>query len=230
MKKEQTIVGLVILIMKFSILQLCLAAIFSGLVIASPENSYGQTVLDEVISIRVENQKMKSILAQIERSIETKFAYNPQSIPVNEKVSLAIENEKLSDVLDRLLIPFRIQYEVSGEYIILSKQSFAAAEEGVFPDFPAIPVAGRVTEESGQPLPGVNVLIKGTTIGTTTDADGEYALQVPDENSVLVFSFIGYVTQEVPVGTQTRLNITLSADMQALEEVVVVGYGTMKKK
>lgn len=229
MKKQQTNVGLVLLIMKISILQLLLAAIFSGLAIASPENSFGQTVLDEVISIRVENEKVKSILAQIERSIETKFAYNPQSIPVNRKVSLVLENEKLSDVLDRLLAPFHVRYEVSGEYIILSKQDPTTSAGGVSPDFPVIPVSGRVTEENGQPLPGVNVLIKGTTIGTTTDAGGEYMLQVPDATSVLVFSFIGYVTQEVTVGTQTAINVTLSADMQSLEEVVVVGYGTMKK-
>lgn len=229
MKKQQTIVGLVLLIMKISILQVFLAAIFSGLVIASPENSFGQTVLDEVISIRVENQKVKSILSQIERSIETKFAYNPQSIPVNEKVSLVLENEKLSDVLDRLLEPFHVNYEVSGDYIILSKQNLTSSTEGLSPDFPAIPIRGRVTEENGEPLPGVNVLIKGTTIGTTTDATGEYSLQVPDATSVLVFSFIGYITQEVAVGSQTTINITLSADMQALEEVVVVGYGTMKK-
>src|SRR5689334_4963962 len=125
MKKQRTIVGLIFLLMKFSLLQVLLAVLFSGLVIASPENSFGQTVLDEVISIRAENQKVKSILALIERSIETKFAYNPQSIPLHEKVSLTLNNEKLSDVLERLLSPFEVDYEVSGDYIILSKHSSA---------------------------------------------------------------------------------------------------------
>lgn len=230
MKKQQTIVGLIFLIMKFSMLQMLLAVMLSGVVIASPENSYGQTVLDEVISIRVENQKVKIILAQIERSIKTRFTYNPQSIPVNEKVSLVSENEKLSDVLDRLLSPFKVQYEVSGEYIILSKDIANAGGNDLSSFFtPVLSVEGKVTNENNEPLPGVNVLIKGSTIGTTTDGDGYYVLQVPDENSVLVFSFIGYVSREVVVGSQTTINLSMSPDVQSLEEVVVVGYGTVKK-
>lgn len=230
MKKQQTIVGLIFLIMKFSVLQITLTLLFSGWVIASPGDSFGQTILDEVISINVENRKVKNILAQIERSIETKFTYNPQSIPVNQKVSLVLKNEKLSDVLDRLLSPFEIQYEVSGEYIILRKQNSKTSAGGIAPviisDFS---VSGKVTQERGEPLPGVNVLIKGTTIGTTTDAGGSYAIQVPDENAVLVFSFIGYASQEIVIGNQTNINLSLIPDVQSLEEVVVVGYGTVKK-
>ena len=215
MKKQQTIVGLIFLIMKFSMLQMLLAVMLSGIVIASPENSYGQTVLDEVISIRVENQKVKIILAQIERSIKTRFTYNPQSIPVNEKVSLVSENEKLSDVLDRLLSPFKVQYEVSGEYIILSKDIANTGGNDLSSFFtPVLSVEGKVTNENNEPLPGVNVLIKGSTIGTTTDGDGYYVLQVPDENSVLVFSFIGYVSREVVVGSQTTINLSMSPDVQ----------------
>ncbi len=229
MKKQRTIVGLIFLIMRFSVLHMTLAILFSGLAIASPEKSFGQTVLDEVISIRVENERVKSILAQIEKSIETKFAYNPQSIPVNKKVSLSLENEKLADVLDRLLSPFRVEFEVSGDFIILSKRTgelfSLEAEEPVA----ILPITGRVTDENGEPLPGVNVLIKGTTIGTTTDAGGRYSLEVPDVSAVLVFSFIGYTAQEVPVGNQTVIDLAMAPDIQALEEVVVVGYGTMKK-
>lgn len=229
MKKQRTIVGLILLVMKFSALHLILVILLSGVAVASPENSFGQTVLDEVITIQAEDQKVKAILAQIERSVETKFAYNPQSIPINAKVSLSLENEKLSNVLDRLLSPLHVRYEVSGDYIILSRHPAfggrASREETRF----AFPVTGRVTDESGDPLPGVNVLIKGTTIGTTTDAGGRYAIDVPDQDAVLVFSFIGYVTQEVVVGNQTMIDLTLAADVKALEEVVVVGYGTVKK-
>jgi TonB-dependent starch-binding outer membrane protein SusC len=229
MKKQRTIVGLIFLLMKFSLLQILLAALFSGLVIASPENSFGQTVLDEVISIRAENQKVKSILAQIERSIETKFAYNPQSIPLHQKVSLTLDNEKLSDVLEYLLSPFQVDYEVSGDYIILSKHASVKDRTAELIGTLAASVSGTVTEESGEPLPGVNVLIKGTTIGTTTDAGGSFTIEVPDENSILVFSFIGYVSQEVVVGSRSVINLALTADVQSLEEVVVVGYGTVKK-
>lgn len=92
-----------------------------------------------------------------------------------------------------------------------------------------IPISGLVKDENGGPLPGVNIIVKGTTIGTTTDAGGKYSLSVPDENSVLVFSFIGYLQQEIAVKTQTQIDVTLEPDVTTLSEVVVVGYGTMKK-
>jgi hypothetical protein len=92
-----------------------------------------------------------------------------------------------------------------------------------------ITVRGRVTSEAGEGLPGVNVLLKGSTTGTTTDAGGNYSLNVPGNDDVLVFSFIGYITQEVPVNSRTTLNVRLAADTEALEEVVVVAYGTQKR-
>ena len=90
-------------------------------------------------------------------------------------------------------------------------------------------VTGVVNEDSGQPLPGVNVVEKGTNNGTTTDASGRFSLNVQNENSVLLFSFIGYATQEVAVGNKTTFNVNLAPDVQALQEVVVVGYGTQEK-
>ncbi len=92
-----------------------------------------------------------------------------------------------------------------------------------------IPVSGRVTDENGAGIPGVSVLVKGTTNGTTTDVEGGYKLTAPD-NSTLVFSFIGYVTEEVAVGNRSTINISLVTDIKALSEVVVVGYGTQKKE
>jgi TonB-dependent SusC/RagA subfamily outer membrane receptor len=93
----------------------------------------------------------------------------------------------------------------------------------------AIPVSGTVTDAAGVPLPGVNVVEKGTTNGTTTDVSGRFSLNVQGETSVLVFSFIGYATQEVAVGNRTDFSINLLEDVQALQEVVVVGYGTQEK-
>jgi TonB-linked SusC/RagA family outer membrane protein len=91
-------------------------------------------------------------------------------------------------------------------------------------------ISGKVNDESGQALPGVNVVEKGTTNGTTTDADGAFSMNVRDENAVLVFSFIGYVSQEVRVTNQTNISISLATDVTTLTEVVVVGYGEQKKE
>lgn len=91
-------------------------------------------------------------------------------------------------------------------------------------------VSGRVTTEQDEPLPGVNVLVKGTTQGTTTDANGRFTLAVPDRNeAVLTFSFIGYANQEIAIGNRTEIDVQLQEDVRNLQEVVVVGYGTVKK-
>ena len=92
-----------------------------------------------------------------------------------------------------------------------------------------IQVAGQVVSDEREPLPGVNVLIKGTTIGTVTDGNGYYSLSVPDENGILVFSFIGYTSQEIPTGGRTNINVILLPDVRALDEVVVVGYSSQRK-
>lgn len=91
-----------------------------------------------------------------------------------------------------------------------------------------ITIRGSVADEKGEALPGVNILVKGTQQGTTTGVDGSFAIEVPDENAVLVFSFVGYVTQEVIAGNRNSLEIRLISDQKALEEVIVVGYGTQK--
>ena len=93
-------------------------------------------------------------------------------------------------------------------------------------------VQGTVTDESNSALPGVTIVVKGTTTGVATDGEGNFSLPVPDgqENGTLVVSFVGYVSQQVPINGRTRVNVQLVPDVKALEEVVVVGYGTQQKK
>lgn len=104
-----------------------------------------------------------------------------------------------------------------------------SATANVIPAPAAISVSGQVLDEAGKSMPGVNVLVKGTTIGTSTDTDGNYSIEVESSNAVLVFSFIGYLTQEIPVGNQTIINVSLVPDVETLSEVVVVGYGTQAR-
>ena len=112
----------------------------------------------------------------------------------------------------------------------MAKEQFMKPNELVTKGSLLVLVSGTVNDENNQPLPGVNVLEKGTTNGTTTDATGRFSFNVRDENSVLVFSFIGYTTEEIAVGSQTEFSISLAQDIMALDEVVVVGYGTQKRK
>jgi TonB-dependent starch-binding outer membrane protein SusC len=109
-------------------------------------------------------------------------------------------------------------------------QAIGTTSEAATEPATAISVSGRVLDDAGQPLPGVNIVEKNTTNGTTTDADGTYKINVADGNAVLVFSFIGYASQEVGINNRTVLDISLVSDFQALSEVVVVGYGSQLKK
>jgi iron complex outermembrane receptor protein len=231
MKKQQTYVNVIFAIMKFSFLHMFLAIVFAGVALASPVVTKGQGVLDEVISISVENQKIKTVLFEIEKSVNIKFTYNPQSIPLNKKITIDLRNKKLSEVLHSCLAPLKIHYEVSGEYIILSKENRSTS--GLFnetlSDYTAQAVSGTIKDESGAPIPGVNIVEKGTTNGTSSDVDGKYSLNVVDGNAVLIFTFIGYESKEALVGNQSVIDVVLVPDTKTLQEVVVVGYGTQKK-
>src|SRR5690606_27020571 len=90
-------------------------------------------------------------------------------------------------------------------------------------------VSGKVTDVDGEELPGVNVVVKGTTHGTVTDISGNYQLSVPEEGAVLVFSYVGFLSEEIPVGNQSVIDISLVPTIESLSEVVVIGYGTVKK-
>src|SRR5690606_21456479 len=161
-----------------------------------------------------------------------KFAYSPELVRNKGEVTLYAEDESLADVLTDLLGP-DISYKVIGRQIVLTPHVYVSAPvEEMEQNTPRkmIGVSARATDESGNPLPGVNILIKGTTLGTTTDFKGTYALDVEDPEAILVFSFIGYVTQEVSVSNRSTINIVLLEEFHSLNEVIVVGYGTQKKE
>src|SRR5690606_8995327 len=101
---------------------------------------------------------------------------------------------------------------------------------GIAPALSQTTISGTVTSQaSGESLPGVNILVKGSGIGTVTDMEGQYSLEVPDNNGILVFSFIGFFAQEVPIDGRSRIDVAMTEDLQNLDEVVVVGYGTQRK-
>ncbi|MFO7258434.1 MAG: SusC/RagA family TonB-linked outer membrane protein, partial [Bacteroidota bacterium] len=217
-------------VMKITVLQILISA-FSAVMVFAVDGK-GQAVLEQRISIDVEGVDFQSALILISKQAKVKFAYSPELVRDKDQVTLYAEGEPLADVLDELLGP-DISYKVIGRQIVLTpfisvQTPLPAEENGSLRVL--IGVSGRVTDELGNPLPGVNILIKGTTLGTTTDSNGTYALQVDDPEAVLIFSFIGYVTQEVSVNNRTTIDIVLSEDLQSLNEVIVVGYGTQKKE
>lgn len=195
-------------------------------------------MLDRKVSVNVSDIALEKVLLQLEKEAQVKFSFNSRALQLDRPVSINATNEPLSSVLTRLLKPLKIKHIQVSNRIVLRKDN--ASTTGLWEnDLPTKSleyqltesiVTGTVTDENGQGLPGVSVLIKGTQRGTTTDAVGKYKLALSDNNEVLVFSFVGYLSQEIRIGSQTTLDVSLKLDTKALEEVVVVGYGVQRKK
>jgi len=203
-------------------LQSALALPLATVAIARPVSAQ-QVVLERHVSLQAESQTIESVLIQLEKQLKVHFVYSPQLIGSDRRVTLRVTDQPLEQVLNELLAPRKANLEVRKGRVIISQMrpSITAAD---------VPVSGRVTQANGQGLPGVTVIVKGTTQGTTTDTDGNFSLTVP-QGSVLLFSFIGFNPQEVPVQeANTALQISMQENSQALDNVVVVGYGTLDKR
>lgn len=197
-----------------------------------------QEYLHKRLTIRADNQEIKRVLADIEKATDVQFVYSTQVIDPRQRISLTAVNVTLEEALNRLLKPLTVRYELVGRKLVLSPSTSAVfdldqaprvAEQAVERADPKRMVSGRVTDEKGAGLPGVSVLIKNTQRGTTTNADGNFSLDVPDSGSpVLVFSFVGYQSKEVTVGSQSTINLSLAPGDQSLSEVVVTALGIKK--
>ncbi len=232
MKKLKPFQGGLLFIMKVTVIQMFIA--ITSVAMAYAIDSSGQKVLDKKITIDVENIEFDKVLTILKEQAKVRFTYSPRLVDADKKVSLHFEDTKLVEVLANLLGP-DVSYSIIGKQIILkptavqSEGEISSSSETPLYDETAVKIEGKIVDDSGAGLPGVNILEKGTTNGTTSDANGAYTLMVEGDNSVLVFSFIGYVTQEITVGTQTSVNVSLAPDISTLTEVVVVGYGEQKK-
>ncbi len=222
-------------IMKATFIQMTVAMIFSGVSIAF--DNHAQEVLKREVSLELKDIPLIQVLKEIEKAANVKFVYSPARIHLDEKVSLEVSRERLGVLLSQLLGPRSIKFKVQegDNYIILVESeragsSTAPANVSVDPPIPLSTISGRVTDDKGIPIPGVNIIVKGTTNGTTTDSDGRYSLEVEQEAATLIFSFIGYTTAEVAVNGRSVIDITLVEDVLKLNEIVVVGYSTQEKK
>ncbi|CAG4992353.1 TonB-dependent receptor P3 [Dyadobacter sp. CECT 9275] len=232
----------------------CMLTLVLVLMQALPFQAQG-TPLEVKVSISSREVSLKEVLNKLEKQSDHHFFYNTEQVDVNRKVTVKLAGS-LDEALKTLFENTDITYQIAGKQILLKKRPLAKAAalngpvllqietEMKVPPADLRPqiiermllrnadreVRGRVSEESGQPLPGVNIAIKGTTRGAISDANGNYSIEVMDRNSVLVFSFVGYERKEVVVGEQTAIDVLLKIDPKSLNEVVVVGYGAVAKR
>lgn len=185
------------------------------------ENSHSQNAR---VSISKSNTLLDDILNEIEHQTDYLFIYNNQ-VNVNRKASVKAKSLPVSQVLDKLFAGTEIQYTMEGTHIVLSTKEVT---EGTAVQQQKQKITGTIVDSNGDPVAGANVIVKGTTNGTITDMDGNFAMDA-DAKSVLNISYIGYLTKEMPVGNQKTIRVVLVEDTKALDEVVVIGYGTQKK-
>jgi TonB-linked SusC/RagA family outer membrane protein len=191
-------------------------------------NSYSK---DKLIVLNVQNMTIKEIFEEIEKNSEFIFFYKNADLDFEKKISIRVHNETIDKILDKLFKETDNIYKMSDRQIFISKKEPLPSPTTVAEEQQTgIVITGAVLDDNRETLPGVNVVLKGTQIGIATDIDGAFTITVPDENAILQFSYIGYIPQEISVGTQREITVILKENVQAIEEVVVVGYGAQKKE
>ncbi|WP_455637391.1 TonB-dependent receptor [Parabacteroides sp.] len=208
----------------FHTMRFCLFFLIIGIVQAAGSNTYSQT---KTIDLHLENVTIEEVINHIEKQSEYHFLYNKKTVNVEHKASINVNKKNIVDVLDQLFQNVDISYNISEYQIVLNKKNAFNSPQQVTQGKKK--VTGTVSDTFGENLAGVNISIKGTTIGVISDINGKYSIDIPNGKTVLSFSFIGYKSLDIPVENRSIIDITLNEDIQQMDEVVVIGYGSQKK-
>lgn len=204
-----------LLIMKLAILLLLIGTL------QTTASVYSQNTR---LNLSLNDKTIKEVFREIEQQSEFRFLYNDDFLDLDRVVDLSMNESKVEDILLVLFENADVTYKVLDDnLIVITPLSFLKPQQ--------LRITGRVIDATtGEPLPGVNIVIDATNNGAITDTEGKYSIAVPDKSAVLTFSYIGYVTEKVSVEERTVIDISMVADITSLEDVVVVGYGVMRKR
>lgn len=191
----------------------------------APRSAFAALPQNQKITLVVQDVTLKEAIETIKKQSDYSFFIDTEDVDVHKIVSVNLVDKPVREILNKLLDGQHVKYEVKGKHIIISSENVTelatAPQQGKT-------VSGIITDETGEPVIGVNVAVKGTAQGTITDIEGHYSLEVSPD-AILLISYIGYQTQEISVKGKATLNVNLKVDSELLEEVVVVGYGVQKK-
>jgi TonB-dependent SusC/RagA subfamily outer membrane receptor len=189
--------------------------------------SFGRGHAQGNITLNLSNVPIKQALKAIEAQAAYRFVFKESILANSHKISVRVENATLEETLEKILNNTYLTYKkLNKKLVVISAGSIEKGKASF-----ELPVRGRVTNNNGEPLAGASVSVKGTNMGTTTDATGRFSLTVPDQNAVLVISFVGYLPQEIQVGNNADLAVLLElGNSTKVNEVIVVGYGTQRRK
>ena len=186
--------------------------------ISAQASVYSQTRL---VDLTASQKSVRYVLKAIEKQSDLRFFYNEDFSDLNRTISLNVKNTKVNDVLDLLFSQTGITYKVFENNIVVITPTLTILQQKI---------TGTVTDATnGESIIGANVVVEGTTIGTITDVNGNFSLNIPKPDAVIIITFIGYNSEKVPVSGQSSLAIKLIPDVTKLDEIVVIGYGTVKK-
>ncbi|MEM9325422.1 MAG: SusC/RagA family TonB-linked outer membrane protein [Bacteroidota bacterium] len=182
------------------------------------------------LDLNLKNADFEQVLIEIQKQSDFDFLYKTELLEGMSAVAIKVKKATIHEVLEQIL-PSHLEYEIYDKTVIIKERPEIEREKPVETSKvqDQEPVTGKVLDDEGEGLPNVNVLIKGTSTGTVSDIDGNFSLNVTDRNATLVFSSIGFQTQEVAMSGRTFLEVSMEVDVQALEEIVVIGYGQVKK-
>ena len=207
-----------LLMMKFVLL---LLTVFSLQTVAN--DGFAQ----ETITLRLENTTLRKAFKVIEKNTSFRFVYNEEILPDDQRISINVQSEPVGKVMQKLLENTSLVHKIVGQDLIV----ISAGRQESWPENkpPAFTVSGKVVNARNEGLSNVSIVEKGTTYGTTTGPDGTFTLEVASGNAVLVVSSIGFIEQEVAVNGRSNITVVLSENINDLNQVVVVGYGTQKR-
>jgi TonB-linked SusC/RagA family outer membrane protein len=198
---------------------------------ASAATSYSQATK---FNLKMNGVTVRQVFQEIEDNSEFILLYNEKTVNVDRKVDVKAKDETVNSLLDQVFQGTDNTYKIYDRQIVILENEKAEIPAEVKSIFEASAqqqkvIMGKVTDSDGQPLPGVSIIVEGTTVGTVTNNDGTFTLLNIPPNTTLVFSFVGMITQKVNIRSQTEINVSMVADAIGIEEVVAIGYGTMKK-
>ncbi len=201
------------------------------LIIASVTTLFGDPGYSQMakVSLDMKNKSLETVMDEIEKQSEFYFIFNQKQIDVNRTVDIRANDKLITDVLPVLFNGTDVNYVVMDRKILLTTDPLDEKEIGSASEMQQKVVTGTIVDQNRQPLIGVTVLVKGTTIGTTTDMNGKFSIQVPDDQSTLQLSYVGYTAQEVAVGSQSVVNITMAESSLMMNEVVVTALGIKRE-
>ncbi|WP_372650317.1 TonB-dependent receptor [Draconibacterium sp.] len=193
-----------------------------GFSMAVSAESYAQKTR---MDIDMKNSTIRDVIEYVENNSKFVFLYKNQDLDVSKRVNLKLENASIDEILDAIFEDEDIQYEVYDRQIVVKK----AEHTTLAVDQNTRKITGVVIDIEGEPIPGVTVMVTGTAIGTVTDIEGKFTLDIPEAAEALHVSFVGMKTQEVAIAGKTTFTVIMESSIEGIDEVVVVGYGTQKK-